>query len=569
MRQFNLEWFNTSYSGWLEYSVKVDAVFCLCCYLFKNEHGGHEKVGDSFTKNGFRAWNKATERLNAHIGEVNSLHNRCFMMMRDLINQEQSILTSFDKQSEKIKSDYRVRLNASIDVAKFLLKQGMSFRGHDEGETSIKRGNFVELLQWYADRDDEVKKVVLQSAPQNNMMIAPNIQKEIVNACAKEIIKAIVEDLNGEYFGILVDESKDVSHKEQMALVLRYVNKEGKLIERFLKHSLSPSQIRGQGYDGASNMQGEINGLKTLILKDNPSAYCIHCFAHQLQLTLVAVAKKHYDVDQFFDIVANVLNIIGSSFKRRNMLREDKAKKLEELQVLGEVHTGSGLNQELGLQRPGDTRWGSHFKTVRNFIALFSSIINVLEFLASEGVNYLERSVAKSLVNDIRSFEFVHMIHLMLKLLAITNDLNIALQRKDQDIVNAMKLVGFAKRQLQVMRESKWESLIDDASSFCSKHDIVIPEMDKNYHLGKSKLNFDAVNSNLLLGMASLSPDNSFANYDKDRIMKLATLYPHEFSGSKLEDLSYELDNYILFVKEDNDFSNLKGLGDLSETLVK
>nr|XP_009797728.1 PREDICTED: uncharacterized protein LOC104244108 [Nicotiana sylvestris] len=69
--------------------------------------------------------------------------------------------------------------------------------------------------------------------------------------------------------------------------------------------------------------------------------------------------------------------------------------------------------------------------------------------------------------------------------------------------------------------------------------------------------------------MASLSPDNSFANYDKERIMKLATLYPHEFSCSKLEDLSYELDNYILFVKEDNDFSNLKGLGDLSETLVE
>ncbi|XP_070046397.1 uncharacterized protein [Nicotiana tomentosiformis] len=273
-------------------------------------------------------------------------------------------------------------------------------------------------------------------------------------------------------------------------------------------------------------------------------------------------------------------------------------KKLEELQVLGEVHTGSGLNQELGLQRPGDTRWGSHFKTVRNFITLFSSIINVLEFLVSEGANYLERSVAKSLVNDIRSFEFVHMMHLMLKLLAITNDLNIDLQRKDQDIINAMKLVGFAKRQLQVMRESKWKSLIDDASSFCSKHDIVIPEMDKNYHLGKSKRRsssvtyshhlrvevfntvidlqlskfnsrFDAVNSNLLLGMASLSPDNSFVNYDKDRIMKLATLYPHEFSGSKLEDLSYELDNYILFVKEDNDFSNLKGLGDLSETLVE
>ncbi|XP_060203050.1 uncharacterized protein LOC132631494 [Lycium barbarum] len=69
--------------------------------------------------------------------------------------------------------------------------------------------------------------------------------------------------------------------------------------------------------------------------------------------------------------------------------------------------------------------------------------------------------------------------------------------------------------------------------------------------------------------MASLSPDNSFANYDKDKIMKLGTLYRDEFSVSKLEDLSYELDNYILFVREDSDFSNLKGIRDLSETLVE
>lgn len=41
-------------------------------------------------------------------------------------------------------------------------------------------------------------------------------------------------------------------------------------------------QIRGQGYDGASNMRGEFNGLKAMILRDNPSAHYVHCFAHQL-----------------------------------------------------------------------------------------------------------------------------------------------------------------------------------------------------------------------------------------------------------------------------------------------
>ncbi|XP_060210842.1 uncharacterized protein LOC132637830 [Lycium barbarum] len=154
------------------------------------------------------------------------------------------------------------------------------------------------------------------------------IQKDIVNACAKETVKAIIGDMNGDYFGI-VNESKDISHNEQMALVLRYVDKNGEVVEQFIglvhvsdtsacslkkeiysllsSHSLSPSKIRGQGYDGASNIRREINGLKTLIMKDSPSAYYIHCFAHQLQLTLVAIAKKPGDVEDFFDHVTNVL----------------------------------------------------------------------------------------------------------------------------------------------------------------------------------------------------------------------------------------------------------------------
>ncbi|KAK4724241.1 hypothetical protein R3W88_027020 [Solanum pinnatisectum] len=161
-------------------------------------------------------------------------------------------------------------------------------------------------------------------------MICSTIQKEIVDACTKETIKAIIKDLDGDYFGILVDESKDISHKEQMTLVLRYVNKNGELIESFLgivhvgdtsarslqkviyslllDHSLCLSRLRGQGYDGASNMQGEKNGLKSLILQDAPSAYYIHCFAHQLQLTLVALSKKHpNELNNRFDVVTSDL----------------------------------------------------------------------------------------------------------------------------------------------------------------------------------------------------------------------------------------------------------------------
>lgn len=58
--------------------------------------------------------------------------------------------------------------------------------------------------------------------------------KEIVDAYAKETIKTIIKDMDDYYFGVLVDELKDISHKEQMTLVLRYINKNGELIENFL-----------------------------------------------------------------------------------------------------------------------------------------------------------------------------------------------------------------------------------------------------------------------------------------------------------------------------------------------
>ncbi|XP_019260722.1 PREDICTED: zinc finger MYM-type protein 1-like [Nicotiana attenuata] len=255
-------------------------------------------------------------------------------------------------------------------------------------------------------------------------------------------MKSIIEDLNGDYFCILADESKDISHKEQMALVLRYVNKNGEVVERFVglvhvsdtsacllteaiysllsDHSLSTSKIRGQGYDGASNMKGEISGLKTLIMKDSSSAYYIHCFAHQLQLTLVAIAKKYLDVEEFFDHVTNMLNVVGGSFKRRDLLRHHQAEELEQLLKSGEVITGEGLNQERGIQSPGDTRWVSHFETLDNFIAIFSSIVHVLKLIEYEGSTSHERNQVEYLLGKIRTFKFIVVLPLMVKVFVMT-----------------------------------------------------------------------------------------------------------------------------------------------------
>ncbi|CAI0389840.1 unnamed protein product [Linum tenue] len=151
---------------------------------------------------------------------------------------------------------------------------------------------------------EDVQRVVGKNAPKNLQLTSPMIQRDLVHAMACETTKRIIADIGNDFFCILVDETRDISMKEQMAIVLRYVNSDGVVMERFLctshvpntkaltlkkeieamllKHGLSMSMIRGQGYDGASNMKGEINGLKTLILGENSFAYYVHCFAHQL-----------------------------------------------------------------------------------------------------------------------------------------------------------------------------------------------------------------------------------------------------------------------------------------------
>ena len=124
-----------------------------------------------------------------------------------------------------------------------------------------------------------------------------------------------------------------------MAIVFSFVNSKACVIERslgivhvsdttslslklamerlFLKYGLSISILRGQGYDRASNMRGEFNGLKTLILKDNPSAYYVHCFAHQLQLGLVGVGKNYSRVALLFNVVSNLSNIVGAFMQEK------------------------------------------------------------------------------------------------------------------------------------------------------------------------------------------------------------------------------------------------------------
>ncbi|XP_022842047.1 uncharacterized protein LOC111365744 [Olea europaea var. sylvestris] len=233
-------------------------------------------------------------------------------------------------------------------------------------------------------------------------------------------------------------------------------------------------------------MRGEYNGLKALILKENPSAYYIHCFAHQLQLALVALAQKHPKIETFFTTVHRLVNVVGGSAKRSDLIRENQRLKILESLSVGEISSGRGLNQEITLQRPSDTRWGSHYSCLINLIVMFSTIVNVIEMIATDTTSTGTRGDAC---------------------------------RSQREIVT--NLHHFS------------------VEMFYANIDMQLQELNDR---------FSEVNSDLLICVACLSPNNLFAAFDKIKLIRLYT--------------------YILDMRTSEDFEELQGISDLAQKLV-
>ncbi|KAH7663529.1 Ribonuclease H-like protein [Dioscorea alata] len=525
-RCFNPSWFDSF--PWLEYSVEKDSAFCLWCYLFKPTTYGFQSGKDVFSKLGYNNWKNAISTFRDHEGNVTSIHNFAADKLKLFKNPRQSVTQKISQHSSEMEVAYRVRLMAVLDIVRFLLRQGLAFRGHDESSSSKNKDNFLELLYWYGAHVDKIAKTLKANAPGNNQMTTPKIQKDLVHSCAK---------------------------KEQMAIVLRYVDSRGQVIERFLcvehvidtsshtlkeaidnlfaKYGLSLSRLRGQGYDGASNMRGEFNGLKSLILKDNPYA----------------------------SYVIKIVNLVGASCKRKDALRQSQHENIVTRIEKGIISTGRGCNQETSLARPGDTCWGSHYYTILHLQMMWPAIMDVVGNVHDDGTNLDQQGVALGLIDRMERFEFVFILFLMKKVLGITNGLSQALQEKNQNIVNALDMVEGVKFKLQSLRDDGWDELLANVLKFCVENDIEMPNnmeerllvrgrprcekqattylhyyrievfysvldmiiQDMNSHFSESTIE-------LLSCISCLDPKQSFSRFDAVKLVHIAELYPEDFS---------------------------------------
>ncbi|CAN1127689.1 Zinc finger MYM-type protein 1 [Linum perenne] len=261
-----------------------------------------------------------------------------------------------------------------------------------------------------------------------------------------------------------------------MALILTFVNSAGILTERFFaikgvsetssetlkqvicdvlsQYNLQVEKLRGQGYDGASNMSGKFNVLKVLFLKDCPYAYFVHCFAHRLQLTLVFSAKDCDPIWDFYSIVDKLINIVKSSPKRNTELQEHHRRHIDAMLESGDIQYRHGAIQMTTLKRSGATRWSSHYSSVKSIISMFSATAEVIRTVKDHNTNRTAQAEARGAWISMQTFEFAFNLHLMKEIMGITDYLCQSFQQESIDILAALIFVSKTKKITS--RATRW-----------------------------------------------------------------------------------------------------------------
>ncbi|XP_058733323.1 uncharacterized protein LOC131604926 [Vicia villosa] len=324
---------------------------------------------------------------------------------------------------EKEKDHWKNVLKRVISIVKFLAKHNLAFRGSKEKLYEDSNGNFLGLIEMLTEFDpiiqEHVRRVTTQKV--HTHYLGHKIQNELIlllgYAIKTEIIRKIKQ---AKYFSVILDCTPDVSHQEQMSLIIRYVDVSSTSIsieESFLEFlnvndttgqrlfdvlqnelkelGLDLFDVRGQGYDNGSNMKGKHQGVQKRFLDINPRAFYTPCGCHSLNLALCDLANSCNKARNFFGVVQRIYTIFANSTKRWKILK-DNVKGL----------TPKALSS---------TRWKSRVESVKAIRTQMSdfreALLEVLEndldpkiqneakSLATNELGYRETGFNKALVN--------------------------------------------------------------------------------------------------------------------------------------------------------------------------
>ena len=301
-------------------------------------------------------------------------------------------------------------------------------------------------------------------------------QNEMLDCLAEMVRNSIINEVaQSEAFSIMVDETKDISKKEQMSFVIRN-NYNGSILESFLAFeaperldaaSLSQKIIQlmqkygldyrnhlvGQGYDGGSVMSGKNTGVQARIKAEAPLAFYVHCNAHCLNLVLVDSVKCLNEADCFFSLLQRLYVFVSGSHVHQKWL-----------EVQREMYQWAPRE----LQRLIETRWACRYNACKTVKDRLPAIMCLLKRLSEER-NGDRATEARGLLAQI-DLQFIALLLTMTQVFGKIKHLSDALQSPQLNLGVAVTLVDSLVDTLNSYREgSVFNEIWDNAMALAEQ----------------------------------------------------------------------------------------------------
>lgn len=484
-RSFQTAWFWKQLPGnryvlrdWLSYSISNNNLYCHHCILFgKNQQ-------KAWTKNGFSVWVRALHSIVQH--ECSESHVEALLKFK-LYQTSLPIIPLLVEKQQQEKAMNREVVRSLIDITFFLAKNCIAFRGHRENSFYTgNRGNFLNLTKIIAKYSPPlatyIAKLETMKKPEVNFTSKLR-QNQLIHSISTTIKSFIMKEIKeAKFFSVSMDSTFDLSRKEQISFIIRYVAEDGNINERLVALKDSPSTtglsmfnifeticnelsldwlnyLVGQSFDGAQNMKGEYKGLQSRINDKCPTATFIWCCAHRLNLIVTKAVGCSSDAVDLFGNLEALYNFISGS-KKRVAYYEAAQKKY------------STTKQGRRLKRVSTTRWMSHDYALESVLNTFESVIETLEYSRQiEDCNdHTANHMAGCLMDYLLSKRFLMSGFWFKKLFNILAPLNSILQTKDLDLLAAVRVICEAQKTLQNARNKEsdilFESLINEVNNY-------------------------------------------------------------------------------------------------------
>ncbi|XP_065862079.1 uncharacterized protein [Euphorbia lathyris] len=426
--------------------------------------------------------NGETLRLREH--ETNLDHVKNMATWYDLrlrFQKNQTIDKTVQIQMDKEKDHWKKVLQRIISIVKFLAKHNLAFRGSNRKLYQNSNGNFLGLIEMLAEFDPIVQEHVRRISNNDiyHHYLGHTIQNELILLLGSAVKSKIIQTIKqAKYFSVILDCTPDVSHQEQMSLILRYVNVSSNpirieesflgflnvndttgerlfnILQNELKNlDLDIFDVRGQGYDNGSNMKGKHQGVQKKLLNINSRAFYTPRGCHSLNLTLCDMANTCGKARDFFGVIQRIYTIFACSTKRWEIFK----------------YNVKGLT----LKSLSSTRWESRVDSVKAIRFQMLEVREALLQVADNDNDSKVKSEAKSLAtNELGDFEFLIAIIIWYKILCAINLVSKVLQSKDMLIDVAIEKIKGLISFFEGYRETGFYDALDSAKELAIEMNI-------------------------------------------------------------------------------------------------